>query len=196
MIEVAVSKEQHIRWVEAKQDASWQRYDHGRLDLLDRYDVTAALVRGKDILDIGCGQCLLGKLLRHRRPEIKRIIGVDVSTEMVSEAKQRLDKTIGLYLAYAEMLPFSDESFDTVVLGQTLEHVHDLTKTVAEALRVLKAQGRLIVSVPSDDAQPHGNHLRVFRSLYDMLLPFGLAVDWTGQGQMHNFYFAWGEKCG
>ena len=42
-------------------------------------------------------------------------------------------------------LPFGDESFDVVVAGEILEHVVDMPKVIAEACRVLKPGGTLVV---------------------------------------------------
>lgn len=48
----------------------------------------------------------------------------------------------------AERLPLRDECFDGVVLMAVLEHVHDAEQTLAEAWRVLKPGGALLVDVP------------------------------------------------
>src|SRR5579859_2648034 len=46
-------------------------------------------------------------------------------------------------------LPFADESFDSVVLGEVLEHVENARGALAEARRVLRPNGVLVLSVPS-----------------------------------------------
>jgi 2-polyprenyl-6-hydroxyphenyl methylase/3-demethylubiquinone-9 3-methyltransferase len=58
-----------------------------------------------------------------------------------------LDEACGLrrVLGSARRLPFTDASFDAVVAVETFEHVGDLGETIAEARRVLKPGGRLIV---------------------------------------------------
>jgi len=52
-------------------------------------------------------------------------------------------------LGNAEELPFEDESFDTVVCTDVLEHLEHPERVVAEMRRVLKEDGELIVMVPS-----------------------------------------------
>lgn len=46
-------------------------------------------------------------------------------------------------------LPFSDNNFDLVVSGQTLEHVYNPFRLVQEMTRVLKPDGTVIIIVPS-----------------------------------------------
>jgi ubiquinone/menaquinone biosynthesis C-methylase UbiE len=184
-----MNRDKHDCLQQSKRDLSWQRYEDGWPDIVDRYNVTAALVRD-DVLDVGCGQCLLGRLL----PSAGRYVGLDSWDEMLAEASER--GAFEIRLGEAEKLPFADGEFDCVVLGQVLEHVYDADKSVSEALRVLRHGGRLIVNVPADDAEPHGLHVRVFRSVDEMKALFGEAVNWEGEGRLHRYWFAWGEKCG
>ena len=56
----------------------------------------------------------------------------------------------GLAQAHAETLPFPSESFDAVVLTEVIEHVDDPDAVLAEARRVLKPDGRCLVSAPNE----------------------------------------------
>jgi SAM-dependent methyltransferase len=168
--------------INSKNDESWQRYHDAWSDIVDRYNVTAALVRGPSVIDIGCGECLLAKLLRETRPDVKRYVGIDASDEMIRRARAVFADSIVTVQGYAEDLHFNFGVFDTVVLGQVLEHVKDPLGVTMEAVRVLKGGGRLIVNVPADERKPHGNHLRVYHSQAEMMIPFGLAIN------------AWGER--
>ena len=194
MIQNKVTPEAFDAIVKAKTDKSWARYDAGNLDLVDRYDMTVSLVRGPDVLDIGCAESLLARLIRERRQRIQRIVGVDANSVMVLNSKRRLGGKIEARTCYAEDLPFKAGEFDTVVLGQTLEHVYDVRAVADEALRVLEIGGRLIVNVPCNDKEPHGNHLRVFESIDDLKNLFGTKIYWHGWGIVHSFFHAWGER--
>jgi len=185
-----MNREEHDRLQQLKRDLSWQRYHDGWADVKDRYDVTAALVRGDSVLDVGCGQALLGHLLA--RLNI-RYTGLDNWSEMLNEANERCN--LDLRLDDAEELPFEDGEFDCVVLGQLLEHVYDEKAAAMEALRVLRTGGRLIVNVPADDIEPRGNHVRVFHSVEEVQALFEPSIKWEGAGRLQRFYFAWGEKC-
>jgi len=192
-----ITEQEHLRLAEGKMDASWERYWDGRIDLIDRYGVTVALVCGDSLLDIGCGQFLLASLLHNAGKLTMRLAGVDISPGEL-EAARKLhgfnERNIEFYQQDAEDLKFKNDEFDIVVLGQTLEHVRYPDCAADEALRVLRQGGRLIVNVPNDDERPRGNHLHVFHELGDMLNLFGDAISWQGKGEMHNFWFAWGEK--
>jgi len=190
MISNKVSYEAHQALLKSKQDESVTRYLAGWPHVVDRYNVTAALVQGLRVLDVGCGECLLARLLL----ENHIINGVDANEDMVNRARAFTGEYASIHVAYAESLPFDDGKFDTVVLGQTLEHVRDVHKAISEALRVLKVEGRIIVNVPADDVTPHGNHLHVFESAEDMMLQFDGRIDWEGWGRIHNYYNAWGKK--
>jgi len=182
-----ITKQAHKTLLESKLDASWERYFAGWVDVVDRYNVTSVLVQGQKVLDIGCGEGLLGFLLKG-----KYVIGIDACESIIVLGKSRPAHIADLRVMDAENLTFENGEFDTVVLGQVLEHVVDVDKTIQEALRVLKPGGRLIVNVPCDDAEPRGNHLHVFESLQELLELF--PVKWEGKGILHRFYFAWGIK--
>ncbi len=49
----------------------------------------------------------------------------------------------------SDQIPFSDASFDLVICHHGLEHIPEVEKTLAEVGRVLKPDGRLVVSVPN-----------------------------------------------
>lgn len=193
-----ITADKHLKLTESKMDASWERYHAGRIELVDRYNVTVALVQGNCVLDIGCGQGLLIHLLRQRNGTTC-LTGVDISQGEVTNARKLLGKILignlaDVCIMDAECLDLGDNEFDTVVIGQTLEHVRAPDRAAAEALRVLKPGGRIIVNVPNDDVSPHGNHLHVYHELDDMLDLFGDAINWQGEGRLHSFWFTWGAK--
>lgn len=51
-------------------------------------------------------------------------------------------------LADAGALPFQDSSFDIVICAEILEHIYDPSKVISEALRILRPNGRLLITVP------------------------------------------------
>jgi ubiquinone/menaquinone biosynthesis C-methylase UbiE len=193
MMSKRVTYEQHMALAEGKMDAAWQRYHDGWSDVCVRYDFAVALVRGTRVLDLGCGQCLLGHLLKERSPDFE-IIGVDVSESELANARKLNGDDIRLVQGYAEKLIFDEGDFDTVVCAQTLEHVRDVRASAREMVRVLKRGGRLIVNVPADDKKPTGNHLHVFESLIDLTQIFGTAINWRGWGRVERYWFAWGDR--
>jgi SAM-dependent methyltransferase len=101
-------------------------------------------------LEVGCGE---GRVCRDLRSLGHHIIGTDPSPTLVSSA-QEADPQGAYLIAPGEQLPFADSTFDLVVAYNSLQNVNDLTRTIAEVSRVLKASGRLCVCIahPMTDA--------------------------------------------
>jgi ubiquinone/menaquinone biosynthesis C-methylase UbiE len=69
-------------------------------------------------------------------------VGIDPADDMLARARQR-DVTV--VKGVAEALPFADESFDTALIVTTICFVDDIPQTLAEARRVLAADGALVI---------------------------------------------------
>lgn len=115
-------------------DANWW----ARFALL----VAAADLRGRRILDIGCGTGTLATALAERAHA--KVWGVDEDAEMLAVARGRVPGSVGLKLARAEELPFRDGWFERVTLSLVV-HLVDRPAALAEARRVLSPGGRLAI---------------------------------------------------
>lgn len=95
----------------------------------------------KLILEVGCGGGLMAEEYARQGA---RVVGIDLSLPSLRVARAH-GVSGGLAIEYvgsqAEHLPFPDAAFDAVVTADTLEHVDDLRRVVAEAARVLKPNG-------------------------------------------------------
>lgn len=81
-------------------------------------------------------------------PADVRVTGVDFSPAMLARARRRADRasaSVRLCEADVQSLPFADGAFDTVVATLSLCGVPDHTVAVAEARRVLRSGGRLLL---------------------------------------------------
>lgn len=97
--------------------------------------------KGELILDLACGQgYFTGKLAEVGA----RIVGADISSELISKAKNRL-RDIEFSVAPAHKLPYQNASFDTVTCVLAIQNIAELDQTFAEAKRVLKPHGRLVM---------------------------------------------------
>jgi 2-polyprenyl-6-hydroxyphenyl methylase/3-demethylubiquinone-9 3-methyltransferase len=101
--------------------------------------VPTATRPGAMLLDIGCGG---GVLAPHIADKGYRHVGVDVSATAAATARGR---GIRVVRADAARLPVADEVADVVVAGELLEHVTDLDGVLAEAVRVLRPGGPLVI---------------------------------------------------
>lgn len=105
---------------------------------------------GERILDLGCGDGFYLHLLS--RLDLKLILhGVDYDKNAINSAKKNLDPN-KIKLTQADLmkrLPFHDEFFDGIVMSEVMEHLPDDIKCMKEVKRVLKKNGRLVLSVPN-----------------------------------------------
>jgi ubiquinone/menaquinone biosynthesis C-methylase UbiE/DNA-binding MarR family transcriptional regulator len=106
----------------------------------------------RDLLDLGTGT---GRMLQLLAGRAEHAVGVDRSREMLAIARARLDEA-GLrhcVVRQADMgrLPFEDASFDLIVCHMALHYAHVPSEIVAEAARVLRPGGTLLLI----DFAPH-----------------------------------------
>ena len=93
------------------------------------------------LLDVGCYNGSFSRYLHGIK-----YIGVDVNRQAVEEAKER---KIDVMLASCDFLPFRSESFDACSLIEVIEHLFFPGKAVKEAHRILKPNGKLILTTPN-----------------------------------------------
>ena len=108
-------------------------------------DLTATQPVG-DLLDIGCGT---GRLLKLLGAAARRAVGVDIDSSARQTARFEL-LTAGMpqcTIRHGDMveLPFGDQEFDTLILDDVLADAEEPLRVFAEARRVLRPQGRIIV---------------------------------------------------
>jgi SAM-dependent methyltransferase len=106
-------------------------------------------VRGKTILEYGCGDGVNTVLLANRGA---RVISLDLSPELIDVARKRLlahgiASGVDLIVGSAHNLPIPDESID-VVFGIAILHHLDLALSAREVRRVLKPSGKAIFQEP------------------------------------------------
>ncbi|GAB5506069.1 MAG: methyltransferase domain-containing protein [Rhizobiaceae bacterium] len=99
------------------------------------------------IVDIGCGNGLLTVELARAVGDEGRVIGVDPSEDMLSTAREKCAgyENVELLAGTADEIPLGDRAADKAVSLQVFEYLEDLPAAAAEARRVLKPGGRLVV---------------------------------------------------
>ncbi len=106
------------------------------------------------LLDIGTGT---GRLLELAAPRARHALGVDASREMLALARARLSERglaerAAVRLADMYRLPIADASQEAVTMQMVLHYAEDPAAALAEAARVLKPGGLLLLA----DLAPHG----------------------------------------
>ncbi len=125
---------------------------------VDEREVEAALVEiiatvdPRDLLDIGTGT---GRILEILAPRVERALGIDQSREMLAVARVNLERA-GLESGLVRLgdmyqLALPDASFDAVVVHQVLHYSDRPAAVIAEAARVLRPNGTLMLV----DFAPH-----------------------------------------
>lgn len=102
------------------------------------------------LLDVGCGEGVLGKVLRQQFEGTLYLVGVDISGTALRYASQYYDKVIEANIEMddlAQSLP--EKQFDYVVCLEVLEHLFEPSNVLKQVKRFLKKHGFLVASFPN-----------------------------------------------
>ena len=133
-------------WLDPGYVSQFQEIERAVADELRR--LTGGVLAGRKVLDIGCGAggwlCELAKW--GAKPS--DLVGVDSLSGRLAEARAKCPPGVQLVCGSAEDLRFASESFDIIMLFQSLTLMIDpgvRERVASEALRVLKADGMILI---------------------------------------------------
>ena len=92
------------------------------------------------LLDLGCGTGALTAQVLEQDPR-RQVTGLDLSEQMLAQARARLGDRVKLIQGDSEYLPFPDGSFDVVYCCDSFHHYPDPAAVLAEVGRVLVPGG-------------------------------------------------------
>lgn len=154
----------------------------------ERLEIVLGEVRpGWRVLDLGCGD---GRFSAAIAEAGAAVVGVDVSAEALGRARRRSPELEFRAVAPGGRLPFADAEFDCVFCSAAIAQVVDVAAFMSEVRRVLKPQGRLLLTTPyhgrlknvvtaihsfDEHFSPMGPQLRFFtkRTLGELAASFG-----------------------
>jgi ubiquinone/menaquinone biosynthesis C-methylase UbiE len=153
----------YIRFLKAQPLKKWDQ----KRKMIRRYDLTAkmydvryaeeqelkyktalkrltAISKGS-ALDVGCGT---GLLFKHVAAEAKTVVGVDISSKLLLQAKKsaRDFRNVHLVQADADHMPFTDDHFDVVFAFTVLQNMPKPLETLNEIKRVAKFEASIVVT--------------------------------------------------
>lgn len=173
-------------WESVPADARPERFDLRRAFLLEH------IPAGATVLDLGSGA---GEFSAEIRAAGATPVAVDVASEALRRARERLPGLDARLWAGGEPLPLQDNSVDVVWTGEVIEHVVDVAPWLSEVRRVLRPGGTLLLTTPDHGPrtllalalsprrfarhfEPRSDHVRFFsrRTLGALLDDLGFDV--------------------
>lgn len=139
------SSEGYLAWRERALSAEFNRY------------FTQDLVRGKDILDFGCGTGALSYLLAHMGA--KSCVGIDLLDRDIEVARGRAKgEPVAFKCATStNKVDMASESVDVITCFDVMEHIMEYESILKEWHRVLRPNGRVLISW-QPWLHPYGHH--------------------------------------
>lgn len=131
-------------------DANAPRWELLKGEILGSLDLNQTIlgrIPGCSVcVDLGCGT---GDLLELMTARADKVIGVDSSPRMLEEARKRFKNaggSVDIRLGEIEHLPLCDAEADIAVVCLVLQYIADPSAALAEAGRVIKSGGRLLLA--------------------------------------------------
>ena len=127
---------------------------------VSRYRFACGFARGRDVLDAACGAGYAAPMFLEAGA--RSYLGIDISAEAVDLASQRYDVDAAISFVVDDACVFShvrERAFDLVVSFETIEHVPEPKRFLANVSRALRPGGIFIVSTPCRFRYSPGNKL-------------------------------------
>ena len=104
--------------------------------------------QAKMILDVGCSTGVLGSSLKANTGAY--VVGIEISPSMAEIAEKKIDKVLcGDVTEIFKKGQLKEQSFDTIIFADVLEHLEDPWITLQYAVKCLKPEGKVVASIPN-----------------------------------------------
>ncbi|MBX9786258.1 MAG: class I SAM-dependent methyltransferase [Alphaproteobacteria bacterium] len=139
--------------------------------LCNRYYWAMDYCRDKDVLEVACGT---GPGLGYLASAAKSLVAGDVSNEIVEIARNHYGKSIDIRQFDACSMPFSDASFDVIIIFEAIYYLPSIDKFIEECKRILRSNGHILIATANKD-------------LYDFV-PSPHSVQYYGVCELSNLF--------
>ena len=95
---------------------------------------------GKRVAEIGCGKGRFARIVKERFPD-SSVIALDLAEAMLAH----VPRNVAAVAATMTALPLRSASVDGAYLTESLEHAIDIPTAIAEAVRIVKPGGRIVI---------------------------------------------------
>lgn len=148
------------------------------LQHFSRYNFAKSYVKGKSVLELGCGT---GYGTNFLSPHASSITGSDVSKEAIQYCKSKYKReNLNFIQINEKKLPFGDSSYDICISFEVIEHIKlkKVKEWLSEINRILKNDGIFICSTPNKKLRllplqkpcnPHHMHEYSYKEFRDIL---------------------------
>lgn len=121
-------------------------FNESSIEHLHRYAIAREYVKGKEVLDIACGEGYGASLLAACA---KQVTAVDIDLPSIENARKRYrSENLRFLPGSVENIPLNDRAVDVVISLETIEHVAGHEQMLREIKRVLRPDGLLFISTP------------------------------------------------
>jgi ubiquinone biosynthesis O-methyltransferase len=133
-----------------------------KIDFVDGIEKEFSQLKGKRMLDIGCGK---GGILVSSAQRGANVVGFDIDKYEIKIAKLRVEESgldnVLVFKGDCRHIPLHDNYFDIVTITGVLEHVNDIENVIKEIVRVIKPNGLCLISTPNP-FYPREGHYKIF----------------------------------
>lgn len=153
-----------------------------------RYVWALPYCQGGDVLEVACGS---GQGLDLLSNAAKSVSAGDYSAEVLETPRRVYGDRFTLKQFDAQSIPFPDKSFDAVLIYEALYYVPSADKFFAEAQRILRPGGHLLIATANKDLfdfnpSPHSHEYLGVRELASRLQRFGFTTEFFGDTPVTN----------
>ena len=130
-----------------------------------RIDWMADQTQGQRVLDVGCNDGVLEILLARRGFDVTGVdsdaTALEFARHLLANEPEEISARVRLIHGDLARTVLALDPFDTVVIGEVLEHLEDPEAVLDRSLELVRPEGRVVITTPFG-FHPHENHRQTF----------------------------------